>query len=268
MSFETTQPSDAGPTRLRTTRQGRGPTIVLVHGFTQTGASWRGVARELERDYEVVIPDLPGHGRSPMPEPGSGLTQVAEALGEACGEAAYIGYSLGGRCCLHLALRAPRLVERLVIVGAHPGISKQSARRLRRAQDEARAAMLEQGGDSIVPEFLETWLSGPLFAHLTEEQADRPPRLSNSASGLAASLRTAGTGTQLPLWERLCELEMPVLVVTGALDHKFGPLGLRTVEAIGHNARLVVVEGAGHAVCFERPDAFVKLVRDFLAESA
>ena len=77
-----------------------------------------------------------------------------------------------------------------------------------------------------------------------------------------------GTGTQAPLWERLGGLEMPILVVTGALDDKFRPIAERTVDAIGRNARLAVVAGAGHAVCFERPGVFVELVSEFLGHSA
>ena len=264
MSSESTEPPGGRSPGLHTTSQGHGPKIVLVHGFTQTSASWSRIARELASDFEVVMPDLPGHGLSPVPDPASGLGQTASALGQAAGKAGYVGYSLGGRCCLHLALQAPHLVERLVIVGTHPGISDAPGRRLRRAEDERRAAELERGGDAIVAEFVDAWLAGPLFAHLTEEQADRRSRLGNSAAGLAASLRTVGTGTQTPLWDRLGELEMPVLVVTGALDDKFRPLAERTVDAIGRNARLAVVGGAGHAVSFECPSAFVELVREFL----
>ena len=61
---------------------------------------------------------------------------------------------------------------------------------------------------------------------------------------------------------------MPVLVVAGALDDRFRPLAGATVEAIGRNARLAVVAGAGHAVFFERPGAFVELVREFLDPDA
>jgi len=294
-SEESTAQSAARIPVLHSTTRGDGPRIVLVHGFTQTGNSWRRVSRELERDFEVVVPDLPGHGRSPLPDPspgapaghgrsplpdpsagarpspapgpcpGGGLVDAAHALGEAGGRAAYIGYSLGGRCCLHLALQAPSLVERLVVVGAHPGIADDPSRRLRQKADDERAAQLELGGDAIVPEFIDAWLAGPLFAHLTEDQADRPSRLENSAAGLSASLQTVGTGRQSPLWERLAELEMPVLVVAGALDDKFAALAVQTVEAIGHNARLALVADAGHAVPFERPDAFVALVQEFLA---
>jgi 2-succinyl-6-hydroxy-2,4-cyclohexadiene-1-carboxylate synthase len=253
---------------LHAAERGDGPTIVLVHGFTQTSASWRHIAPALEDGFRVVVADLPGHGRSPVPEAGPGLDEAARALGKTGGRASYVGYSLGGRCCLHLALRAPRLVERLVLVGAHPGIEDGSSRRLRRDSDERIAAQLETGGDATVPAFVERWLAGPLFAHLTAEQADRTSRLSNSAAGLAASLRTVGTGTQSPVWDRLADLGMPVLVVAGALDEKFLPLAERTVAAIGDNARLQLVAGAGHAVPFERPDIFVALLRDFLGTLA
>ncbi|MGD0983615.1 MAG: alpha/beta fold hydrolase [Acidimicrobiales bacterium] len=268
MSFDKPGPPGQRQLELHATRQGRGPRVALVHGFTQTGSSWARVAQELESEFEVVMPDLPGHGRSPLPGPGPGLPETARALGEACGKAGYVGYSLGGRCCLHLALQSPGLVQRLVVVGAHPGIREGPARRLRRAEDDRRAAELERGGDATVADFVEAWLAGPLFAHLSDDEADRPSRLANTAAGLAASLRSAGTGTQAPLWGRLRELEMPVLVVAGELDEKFRTLAEATADAIGPNAQLAIVAGAGHAVCFERPDAFVEIVRAFLDPGA
>ncbi|MGA3353175.1 MAG: alpha/beta fold hydrolase [Acidimicrobiales bacterium] len=250
---------------LHAEHRGHGPRVVLVHGFTQSGASWAPIAGELEKSFEVVAVDLPGHGLSPVPEATSDLHLAARALGEAGGEGAYVGYSLGGRCCLHLAIDAPELVERLVVVGANPGIADESGRRARRDADDALAADLERGGDAAVARFVDTWLNGPLFAHLTEEQADRRSRLVNTAAGLAASLRSAGTGRQAPLWERLGELEMPVLVVVGARDDRFRPIAERTARAIGKNARLVIVAEAGHAVWLERPQAFVSLLAEFLA---
>ena len=150
------------------------------------------------------------------------------------------------------------------MVGAHPGLDDEAARAARRGADDALAAGLEETGDDGVPGFIDAWLAGPLFAHLSEEQADRASRLVNSAAGLAASLRTVGTGTQSPLWDRLGELAMPVLVVVGALDTKFVPIARRTVEATGPKAVLAVMAGAGHAVCFEQPAAFVSLLRRFL----
>jgi 2-succinyl-6-hydroxy-2,4-cyclohexadiene-1-carboxylate synthase len=252
---------------LHSTKRGRGPRVVLAHGFTQSSASFAPIASQLQRSFEVVSVDLPGHGISPVPPAGSDLHDTARALGQAGGRAFYVGYSLGGRCCMHLALDAPNLVERLVIVGAHPGIADGLARKLRRDADDALAVELERGGDKAVASFVDAWLRGPLFAHLSDEEADKPARLVNSAAGLAASLRTAGTGTQEPLWDRLGDLDMPVLVVVGARDDKFRPIAQRCAEAIGSNARLKLVEGAGHAACFERPREFVSLLEEFLAEA-
>ena len=242
------------------------PRVVLAHGFTQSGASWRPVAAALSKDYEVVAPDLPGHGASP---PATGdLSTAARQLADACGRATYVGYSMGGRICLHLALFMPQHVERLVLVSATAGIEDVDEREARRAADEQLAERIEEGGNEGVAGFIEEWLAGPLFADLDAKAADRASRLSNTATGLAGSLRHHGTGSQEPLWEQLGALEMPVLVVAGGRDAKFVDLGDRLAAAIGPNARFVAVEGAGHAVCFEQPERFALLLEAFLEAPA
>lgn len=235
-----------------------------MHGFTQTGASFEPVARRLESSHEVILPDLPGHGDSALPS--GGLSEAARALAASCGPATYLGYSLGGRICLHLALGHPDAVERLVLVSATAGIDDPESRDARAKSDEALADRIERGGDEALPAFIDEWLSGPLFAHLGEEAANRPARLRNTAAGLAASLRHHGTGTQLPLWEQLGALEMPVLVVAGSEDARFADSGQRMAAAIGPNAIFCLVPGAGHAVPFEQPEAFARLVAAFVAD--
>jgi pimeloyl-ACP methyl ester carboxylesterase len=124
---------------------------------------------------------------------------------------------------------------------------------------------LEEAGDAGLGAFLEQWLAGPLFVNLKAEAAGLDARLANTATGLASSLRLAGAGTQEPLWERLVALDMPVFVVAGALDAKFVSAGRRLVEAIGDNARLYLIPGAGHAAHLERPDLFVEALASFVA---
>ncbi|HUZ21006.1 MAG TPA: alpha/beta fold hydrolase [Acidimicrobiales bacterium] len=251
-------PPDGG---LAADRAGSGARVVLVHGFTQSARSWRVVAGELEAAHEVVTVDLPGHGGSAHCA-ARDLDQAARLLGEAGGRATYVGYSMGGRVCLLLALAEPELVEGLVLVGATPGIVDGAERAARRASDEALAGRIEALG---LEGFLDEWLAGPLFAHLTPAQADREARLVNTAAGLAAALRALGTGRQEPCWERLGELAMPVLAVAGEDDAKFAALAERMARAIGPNARAALLAGAGHAVAFERPGAFVGELRRFLA---
>lgn len=247
-------------TQLTADRQGDGPRVVLVHGFTQTRRSWEPIAGRLAAHHEVVSVDAPGHGRSAAVE--ADLWQGAELLGEVGGAASYVGYSMGGRLCLHLALARPRLVHTLVLIGATGGIDDPAERQARRETDELLARRLE--ADGLEP-FLARWFAQPLFADLPPEAAGLEARRENTVPGLASSLRLAGTGSQDPLWDRLSELTMPVLVIAGERDDKFRLLGQRLVATIGPNASIAVVPSAGHAAHLAAPDAFLDLVEPFLA---
>jgi len=239
---------------------GRGPRLVLVHGFTQTGRSWGRLAVDLAGDHEVVRVDAPGHGRSAALA--TDMTRGAQLLGDTGGTATYVGYSMGARLCLHLALARPQSVTALVLLGATAGIGEAAERDARRRHDEALAVELETVG---VAEFVRRWLAGPLFAGLDETAAGVEARLENTAAGLAASLRLAGTAAQESLWTRLSELTMPVLAVAGERDEVFRARAEAMAAAIGPNASVAVVPGAGHAAHHEAPEAFLAILRTFLA---
>jgi 2-succinyl-6-hydroxy-2,4-cyclohexadiene-1-carboxylate synthase len=239
---------------------GRGPRLVLVHGFAQNRRCWGPIAADLATDHEVVRVDAPGHGRSS--EFYAGLRTGARLIADQGGVATYLGYSMGGRFVLHLALANPELVQGIVLVGATGGIDDPEARAQRRRVDEAMADRLEREG---LEPFLDAWLAQPLFAGLNEATQFRVERRENTVTGLAESLRQAGTGAQDPLWERLNRLEMPVLVVAGENDEKFSAEAMRLGTAIGANADVVLVPGAGHAAHLEQPEAFLGVVRQWLA---
>ena len=244
---------------LYTEKSGTGPRLVLVHGFAQNRNCWGPVATDVTRDHEVVRIDAPGHGRST--DVRAGLWDGADLIAERGGRATYIGYSMGARFALHAALAHREVVTGLVLIGGTAGLDDAAARAERRAADEARAAQLERDG---VEAFLDTWLAQPLFAGLTDEMQFRSERAENTVDGLAASLRVAGTGSQDPLWSRLVQLTMPVLVVAGADDTKFTAEARRMGEAIGTNATVASVPGAGHAAHLENPDAFLATLRRWL----
>ena len=232
--------------------EGTGPRVVLVHGFTQTRAHWGLISSRLALDHEVVRVDAPGHGRSA--ELTADMADGADLLGATAGHATYIGYSMGGRLCLHLALARPDLVRGLVLVGATAGIEDPVERDRRVAADEKLARHVEAGG---VDAFLAWWLGQPLFAGLDDEAADVASRRENTAAGLAASLRQAGTGAQEPLWDQLGRLPMPVLVVAGQHDRPFAAVAGRLAASIGDNAELALVPGAGHSAHLEDPSRFL-----------
>jgi 2-succinyl-6-hydroxy-2,4-cyclohexadiene-1-carboxylate synthase len=236
--------------------------FVLAHGFTQSAKSWTTFQRLLESRVPgatTIAVDLPGHGDAESPAD-LDLWASADLLADQGGPGVYVGYSMGGRVALHTALAHPEVVERLVLIGATAGIDDPEERAARRAADERLADHIEAVG---VDTFIDEWLANPLFAGLTDATAQRADRLRNSPAGLAASLRATGTGTQAPLWDRLGEIECPVLVLVGEHDAKFTELGHRLVDGLSRS-ELVVVPGAGHSVYLEQPDATVDAIAAWL----
>jgi 2-succinyl-6-hydroxy-2,4-cyclohexadiene-1-carboxylate synthase len=225
---------------------------ICVHGFTQTSSSWSEIVPLISAAggfSEVVTLDAPGHGTQQTRQ--FSLIDGAADLGERGGSGVYIGYSMGARLSLHLAVNFPHLVRGLVMIGGTAGIDDPAERATRRAADEVLGERIIRIG---LEAFLREWLRQPLFATLPSDHAGATERLSNSAEALAESLRTAGTGTQEPLWDRLSELSMPVLVITGELDPKFTEIAERFMALIPH-CEHVVVPAVGHAVHLEAPEA-------------
>lgn len=225
----------------------------LVHGFTQTIRAWETVEARLPRDWDVQPLDIPD---------GLDFVATAATLGLRGGEGTWVGYSMGGRLCLRLALDRPELVERLVLLSASPGIAAPADREARLAVDEGRVRDLERDG---VEKFLEHWLSQRMFETLPREAAmidERQRR--NTVHGLAHQLRGLGQAAHEPMWGRLSELEMPVLVVSGQWDRAYTEIAEQIGAAIGTNAKVVTVEKAGHALHLERPDEVAQLLVSWL----
>ena len=239
---------------------GNGPRAVLVHGFTQTHETWVDVIDSLKQNFEVIAVDAPNHGDSC--DISLNLESGAKAIGEVGGNATYVGYSLGGRFCLTLALAEPQLVSRLVLISTTAGIEDKELRSERIRNDEERARRIEQIG---VNQFIDEWLNQSLFAGLNNETNQRGVRLKNTAIGLSSSLRLCGAGRQQPTWSRLKELTMPVLVIAGANDEKYRRLAERLVSEIGDNATLKIVENSGHTPHLEQPEIFQDLLSNFIS---
>lgn len=170
---------------------------------------------------------------------------------------------------MHLALSRPEVVRRAVLIGATAGIDDDKEREDRVASDELLACELDEaeGDERRLRDFLTRWLAGPLFDGLTEIDACMSARMQNSARGLASSLRLCGTGTQEPLWSRVGDLDMPVLLLAGERDERFGLLGRRLADSIGDNATFAVVAGSSHACQLERPGETAEIVEDFFAST-
>lgn len=237
----------------------------MLHGFTQTGACLGPLATGLGEGHEVMAPDLPGHGRSGAPAQLDCPATAQHLVDTLCPphdlDAHWIGYSLGARIALHVALDHPRSVRSLVLIGATAGITDPVAREQRRILDHRRASDLERLG---VEEFTRRWLEMEMFSGLPETARFVRQRLENTSGGLAGSLRNAGTGSMEPLWERLGELAMPVLLLSGQRDHAFTEQAAAMARKIGDNATARTIPGAGHAAHLEAPGVTLELVEAHL----
>ncbi|MEW6475150.1 MAG: alpha/beta fold hydrolase [Actinomycetota bacterium] len=253
-----------------TVETGAGRRLVLLHGFTQGPGSWDPVVAGLDPSYQVVRVTLPGHGpegsasaRARLPFEGAAAV-VAEAVAEAAGPepATWFGYSLGGRLALRVALDRPDLVDSLALLGATAGIEDAVDRQARMEMDERLAAGLERKG---VESFIDGWLAQALFSRLPREAAGVEERRRGTVDGLAYALRRLGTGAQEPVWDRLDELGMPVLLLAGEHDTKFSAIAFRMAALIGDNAGISFVPGAGHAAHLERPQSVTTILSRFLS---
>ncbi len=252
--------------------RGAGPPLLLLHGFTGSARTWDDHLPALGSRFTAIALDVIGHGLSDSP-PDPERYRMERAVEDVLAlldllgheRAAALGYSMGGRLALHLALAAPERVTSLVLESASPGIASADEREARIRSDAELADSIERDG---VEAFVDRWERNPLFAsqdalprELREEL--RRQRLRNDVSGLANSLRGMGAGAQRPLHDELSHVQCPTLLLAGELDPKYRALAEEMARGMS-NARAVIVPDAGHAVHLERSGEFDRIVAEFL----
>jgi 2-succinyl-6-hydroxy-2,4-cyclohexadiene-1-carboxylate synthase len=249
---------------------------MLLHGFAGHGRSMAGLAEALAGEFETLAPDLPGHGRSAgrASRAGYGVEACTDDLVatlDAAGHRAahWLGYSMGARLALACALRHPARVASLVLLAGRAGIADPQEREARRRADDALAARIETHG---VESFVDEWLAQPLFATLRQlgpefMANERTARLGHDARGLADGLRALGPAAQPPPFDALPRVSVPVLLLAGALDERFVAAAHDLAGRLPR-AEVCIVPGAGHAVHLERPEACLRVVREFLRRAA
>ena len=245
--------------------------VTLLHGFTLAGASWDELTAKMPPGWKSITPDLRGHGTA-MVAPATMDACVADlvALWDNLGveRSHVVGYSMGGRLALHVAVRLPERTRSLFTIGAHAGLETE-ARVARRDADEVLAQRIEAEG---VESFVRYWEALPMFADI----ARRGPRLlawlhamrvANTPEGLAASLRGMGAGAMEPVWNELESIACPATFVAGEQDQAF-VAHARRLAATVPGSRLEIVAGSGHSVQFEQPDAIASSLADHLRRAA
>lgn len=252
--------------------EGRGPPLLLLHGFTGSARAWDAIRSHLADEAQLIAVDLIGHGQSAAPvQPERYSLEwcsrdlIALLDGLQLKRVNVLGYSMGGRAALHLAVSEPSRVDTLILESASPGIEDDAERARRRASDDALAQRILDNG---VEAFVAEWEHIPLLAlqpHVPEavRQRQHALRLQNNPTGLANSLRGMGAGQQQPVWAKLPDLDVPVQLIVGSSDERYVGLAKRMAGLL-RDGRLRVVEDAGHTVHLDQPERFVSCVREAL----
>ena len=253
-------------------RSGHGEPLVLLHGFTGSQTNWEAHIDAFAAQYSVITVDLLGHGQSDSPGDNErySMENAAEDLITLFANldlpsVNLLGYSMGGRLALYVALHYPNHVQSLILESASPGLKTESEREARRRSDEMLAHRIERDG---VEAFVDYWENLPLWdsqKSLPDEVSAslRAQRLSNDPTGLANSLRGMGTGAQPSLWGQLSEAPMPVQLIIGELDSKFVNIASEMHKILPHS-RLSIIPDAGHTAHLEQPARFSTIVLQFL----
>lgn len=247
--------------------------VVFLHGFMGTAADWQGVIAAMGGRHTCCALDLPGHGASVMRPSvdyrfdGAARAVLATLDARGIGRATLLGYSMGGRLALHLALQAPDRWDGVVLESCSPGVADDRERAGRQALDEEWAARFEQ---EPLADVLRAWYRQPLFATL-QRDARRLERLIASRAKadpreLARALRGLSAGGQPSLWEALPRARLPMLLIAGEADARYVAITER-MQDLCPSARRVIVARAGHNTHLEEPAAFNDELKRFLARS-
>lgn len=242
----------------------RGP-IVALHGFTGHGRGWGPLGQAwADRGGLFWAPTLPGHDPRSPTRPGEGFVEVARRLGRCLeqrldGACRLVGYSMGARLALVLALERPELVRDLLLVGVHPGLEDDLRRRRRRIEQRWQRQIEEQG----LLAFLSWWENRPLFASQSRLPAVRRreqnlERRRHRGTALARALDCLGLGVMPACLPRLGSLKLPIHLAVGEDDPKFVALGRQIVRTTCGRATLEIVPGAGHNLRIEQPERLLR----------
>lgn len=243
--------------------RGAGPAVLLAHGMWCDGAMFADLARDLARDHRVLIPDLRGHGRSAVPAKQWTIAQVADDLAGLLdavrvSRVTLLGFSMGGMAAVDFALRYGSRLDGLALVGT----SAAGEDLVRIAEIRTLARIIQLTGQS------------PILAREAARAAFSPAfRESNAAAVVRweSTVRAMSNGALIhalravagrrSLLERLGEIQVPTLVVTGGADRVLKPRWSKAMHRRLRYSRLVTYPGVGHAVPTERPAEVAALLR-------
>jgi pimeloyl-ACP methyl ester carboxylesterase len=268
--------------RIHYVTAGRGPVVVLLHGYPETWYDWRLVIPKLAATYTIIAPDMRGLGDSSRPSDGDYTKKaVADDIYQLVAKLGYkqvniVGQDMGGPVAIAYAAAHPKAVKKVVFIESGiPGEGLESA------MDTAHGGSWHFGffATPEIPEmlihgrekeFYTAWAyHGAFVRHkevFTPVVIDEYLRHYAAPGGLTAGFgyyrAFAQDAKENAATFATMKLSMPVLAV-GA-DHSFGEFSAKNARNVAINVEAVMIEDCGHFVNEEKPDELAKVILDFL----
>ena len=241
---------------------GEGPPLLLFHSLLSDRASFDAIVPRLAQSFRVIVPELPGFGRSQAV--GGGLADVADRMAEAVKDAAggdeaiVLGNGYGGFVALQMAIRHPGIATKLILADCGAAFSEPGREAFRNM-----AAASKAKGLSAITDVAMRRLFAPEF------QADHPDLMADRRE---AFLRTdpevfrvaCGALAELDLRPELARVKVPVLVLVGEHDEATPPPMSHELAAGLPQAHLEIIPGCAHVPQLQSPNVFLDAIGDFL----
>jgi len=244
--------------------------LLWLHGYMGSSEDWKPLVDVYFSNYCNILVDIPGHGKSSL-NPGQVLNDLVDDLFEQLrsggfGRIILLGYSMGGRIALHIQHCYPTHIQAIVGLSSAPGLRSRAARLNRQESDSVLMDELEEIG---FQSFLKTWYSLPLFQSIGKNvelmQTLIPTRSKNDPHQLRRSLEIFGNGAMLSHWDDLAEMDLPILLLSGALDQKYCQINQEMLSLLPQGEHQII-DHADHAFHLEKPLDTANLIRHFLRQ--
>lgn len=248
---------------INAAQSGEGPPLFLFHSLLSDRASFDAIVPRLSQSFRVIVPELPGFGRSQAVS--GGLADVADRMAEAVKDAAggedtiVLGNGYGGFVALQMAIRHPKIAKRLILADCGAAFSEAGREAFRNM-----AAASKAKGMAAITDVAMRRLFAPEF------QAQHPDLMRERREAFLKTdpdmFRTACNAlAELDLRPELGQVKVPALVLVGEHDEATPPPMSRELAAGLPNARLKMIAGCAHVPQLQSPDAFLEAIGDFLA---
>ncbi len=239
------------------------PELIFFHGFMGRSSDWNDIRGRLHQSDAKIGTSAVDIQSAENWE--SGIDGLAAGISHG---SILVGYSMGARIALGLAVKYPQTIGGVVLISGNPGLESVDARRQRLAADLRLADQIDKLSDrASVEQFLNQWYQQSVFAGVPESVKSEEIRCkANFDCRIWPDLlRTFSVARQPDFWPHLKKLSIPFCVVAGETDEKYNRIAARMGREATSRVSIQIVPNSGHIVHREQPDRLVQIVQDFLS---